>query len=186
MRRQAGSSSIGSLAITTEPTPARSSLRVRSVEEDCSSASRGAAGVASRSSTQSSLVAGRRTAISSSPFITSTFTEYTETFRAIQPSAATTPSRRSPPCAATSPVIRAAIHSLSVVPRTWCAAPSTRTRSFIASVTSSTPLWAERMPSCRNGWVFSSQCPVPEERRTCAIIARERSAVAICPKCSEA
>jgi hypothetical protein len=38
MRRQAGSSSIGSLAITTDPTPARSSLRVRSVEEDSSSA----------------------------------------------------------------------------------------------------------------------------------------------------
>ena len=119
MRRQAGSSSIGSLAITTEPMPARSSLRVRSVAEDCSSASRGCAAAASRSSTHSSLVAGRRTAISSSPFSTSTFTEYTGTFRAIQSSAATTPSRRSPSCAATSPVISAAIHSLSVLPCTW-------------------------------------------------------------------
>lgn len=67
MSRHAGSSSMGSLAITTERTPERSALRAFSESEDCSSASRGASEVAVRSSTQSSLVAGRRTAMSSSP-----------------------------------------------------------------------------------------------------------------------
>ena len=186
IRRQPASSSIGSLAITTERTSCRSSLSTRRESEDCSRGSRGSAAVAERSSTHSSLVAGSRTAISSSPRMASRFTEYTGTWRAIQSSAATTPSCRSSPWAATSPVTRAAIHSLSVVPCTWWAVPSSRTRAFIRSVTSRTPLWAVTMPSCTKGWVFSVVCWVPLDSRTCAIIERVRTCWAIRPNRSDA
>ena len=92
--------------------------------------------------------------------VSSMLSEYSESPAAISRAAWLIPAATSPSCSSMRLVISVKYSSESVDPRTSSAWAPSRSRS--AGRSPSTPLCANSLPCCSNGWVFSGVSPPVE------------------------